>query len=89
MQVHIDDQYQYDLEKTERKVIVKYANNGDWICEGDICCVMYDDGDGVTFALGSVEFELGYHEADILLAALMAYTESSFQLVKTKTIKSL
>jgi hypothetical protein len=78
-----------DLEKKDRKTIVKYANNGDWICEGDMCCVMYDDGNSVTFAFDSVEFELDYHEADILLAALMSYTESSFKLVKTKTIKSL
>lgn len=70
-------------------LIVKYAKNGDWIYEGDICCVMYDDGNTVTLALDSVEFELGYHEVDILLAVLMAYTKSSFNLVKTETIKSL
>lgn len=89
MQVHIDNQYQYDLEKTDRKIIVKYTNNGDWTCEGDICCVMYDDGNSITIAVGSVEFELGYHEADILLAALMGYTDSSFELVETEIIKSL
>lgn len=89
MQVHIDNQHQYDLEKTERQVIIKYSNNSEWINNGDVCCVLYDDGDGITIALDSTEFTLAYHEADILLAALIAHTECSFQLVKTETIKSL
>ena len=89
MQVHIDNKYQYDLEKTERQVIIKYSNDSEWICSGDICCVLHDDGDGITIALDSSEFDLSYHEADILLAALIAHTECSFKLVKTETIKSL
>lgn len=88
MQVHIDNEHQYDLEKTERKVIVKYSGN-EWTKNGDTCCVLYDDGDGITIALDSTEFDLSYYEADILLSALIAHTECSFQLVKTETIKSL
>ena len=89
MQVHIDNQHEYDLEKNDNKVIIKYSNNSEWICSGDICCVLYDDGDGITIALPSTEIYLAYHEADILLAALIAQNEYSFQLVKTETIKSL
>lgn len=89
MQVHIDNQYQYDLEKTNGKVLIRYSGNEQWINNGDTCCVLYDDGDGITVALESTEFVLSYHEADILLAALIAHTECSFQLVKTETIKSL
>ena len=89
MQVHIDNQHEYNLEKTERQVIIRYSNNSEWICIGDICCVLHDDGDGITIALPSTEISLAYHEADILLSALIAHTECSFQLVKTETIKSL
>lgn len=89
MQVHIDNQYQYDLEKTDRKVQIRYSGNEQWVNNGDTCCVLYDDGNGITVALESTEITLSYHEADILLAALIAHTECSFQLVKTETIKSL
>jgi hypothetical protein len=87
-QVHIDGKYEYDLRKEWKTITLSYAKNNDWLVEGD-CASIYDDGEGLFITWGDEEINIGYHEFQMLMSLFVYYNDQSYNIVETKTIKSI
>lgn len=83
------DSYEYDVEVHERTTTLTYSNNSEWVSPGEYAAGILDDGDGIEIELSGQTIELAYHEAEQVLALLMAHYDGSMQLKETKIIKQL
>lgn len=89
MQVHTSHKigeeakhWDYNIEKSERTTTISEV-------DGKYLGGILDSGDDITVELAGQEIVLGYHEAEQLLALLLAHYDGNLKLVDTKTVRSI
>lgn len=74
--------WDYNIEKSERTITINEIN-------GEYLGGILDNEDGITVIIAGQEIVLGYHEAEQLLALLLAHYDGNLKLVDTKTVRSI
>lgn len=83
------DSYEYDVEVHDRTTILKFSNASDWVTPGAYAGGILDTGDGIEVELNNETIELGYHDAERILALLLAHYDGHMQIKETKIIKEI
>lgn len=74
--------WDYTIEKGPRTITISTIG-------GEYLAGILDNEDGITIEVAGQEIILGYHEAEYLLALLLAHYEGKIKLVETKTFREI